>query len=108
MGFECRDLVDFFEVTDLVNATFSKVRLWQLWADHVQSKIVKGYQQRSQTARNSVFFMFFSHQFPMISSRFSVEVNETGRTWGLSEDSWRHWRSEASWCLDIHSSPGDP
>lgn len=59
MGFECRDLVDFFEVTDLVNATFSKVRLWQLWADHVQSKIVKGYQQRSQTARNSLFFMFF-------------------------------------------------
>lgn len=27
MGFECRDLVDFFEVADLVNATFSKEEL---------------------------------------------------------------------------------
>lgn len=71
MGFECRDLVDFFEVTDLVNATFSKVRLWQLWADHVQSKIVKGYQQDPKllgTACFSFFFSSVSHDFFLIFS----------------------------------------
>ena len=99
MGFECRDLVDFFEVTDLVNATFSKVRLWQLWADHVQSKIVKGYQQDPKLL-GTACFSFFSHQFPMISSWFSV-VNETGRTWGLSEDSatLEVWSKLVSWHL---------
>eukprot|EP00438_Fugacium_kawagutii_P001463 Skav211880 [mRNA] locus=scaffold1431:424987:427549:+ [translate_table: standard] len=47
MGFECTDLVDFFEVTDLVNATFSKEELGQ--CPKIRSNI-KGLQQAGYQA----------------------------------------------------------
>ena len=74
MGFECRELVDFFEVRHLVNATFSKAGPWVA------------------VGRNLMKFVHVSfHELSPIS----------GRARRLPKDPSGHSRSTASGCLGL-------